>query len=89
MLSIIEADIKELKNSTIRFYPNPVNQELNFEHSDYCVIKVFNSIGQEIILPQFSLPTKTRIHFNTCSVGMYWIQVKNRSETIYFRIVKE
>ena len=82
-------DIKELKNSTIRFYPNPVNQELNLEHSDYCVIKVFNSIGQEIFLPQFSLPTKTRIYFNTCSVGMYWILVKNRSETIYFRIVKE
>lgn len=79
--------VLELKNETLKIYPNPLNNEpLTIITLCSSEMKLFDAIGNEI--EQYKFENKTQINFSTLPKGMYFLELKINGKKTVKKIIK-
>ncbi|WP_346882489.1 T9SS type A sorting domain-containing protein [uncultured Algibacter sp.] len=79
---------KSFEKSTIKFYPNPVEDLLNIE-TDYEIetFSVLNSLGQEVLISNKLL--NNQINTSSLKSGIYFLRLKVDNTEKVLRIIKK
>ena len=100
--SVWESDIYALANSidnsnqkttSFKIYPNPTNNEINIDLSQYdfqeCTIRIMNNLG-EVILKESNKATSTiNISVSGLSSGIYFIEINTSNKMLYGKFIKQ
>ena len=75
-----------LSDKFVKAYPNPATNKLSIESTiEYDVYSIFNLLGEKIVNGKF----QGEIDINNLSVGMYILQIENRTSAYKLKFVKE
>ncbi|MFH1937732.1 MAG: T9SS type A sorting domain-containing protein [Bacteroidota bacterium] len=67
--------IQEVGNTWVKFYPNPVSDQITFEHLDQITrIAVYNSMGQEVMSVSNIATLKLTLPINMLRAGVYFVK---------------
>ena len=83
------AGMDEDEDSGIAVYPNPTTGMVFIEGEGVLEIKVFNTMGQQIMLVTANSATVSQIDLNNLPTGIYTLQAVGENRTYTKRIVKE
>lgn len=69
----------------LEIYPNPVQNEINFEDYFEVVtqVSIYNNIGQKVKQEQI-LPNQTQLNINDLKPGLYFLEIENSGKRIQF-----
>mgnify|MGYP000873557004 CR=1 FL=1 len=81
--------IAEQSLSTLRFYPNPVNNTLNLSNSDAIdAVTVYNVMGQ-LLLNKNIDNTSTEVDFSNLQNGIYLVKISSSGQEKTIKIQKQ
>ena len=85
-LGISAVNINELDlDNTISIYPNPITDRLFIKSEGNIIVKVLNSLGQEVYSG-----TDKQINMNGLNQGIYFIQITNeKGHLLNKKIIKQ
>jgi hypothetical protein len=83
--------IEDLHNTELMFYPNPVEDYLNFESpsTGSYIITVVNLTGETVIKREIINMNKIAIDCQSLLHGVYIARVQNKKEVLNFKFVKK
>jgi PKD repeat protein len=97
LITVLSIHNIQLSNgSSLQVYPNPVSGKVTveFTYDDPSVqLSVINSLGQSVIsrtaYPSSGNIFKSEMDMSSFSAGIYFLQVKTKSESVFLQVVKE
>lgn len=81
-----------LEGNKLIVYPNPANDQLNFDLSNLksnSTLSIYNLKGQLVQQVQGQSPAKVNLDISKLNEGMYLIQVQSENEVISTRFIKQ
>ena len=82
-LSNAELDLAQLK-----YYPNPVDAELNISYTDNITkVEVFTLTGQKVLNSTFQLQ-EVKVDLSSLSSGTYMVKIETEKASQFIKIVK-
>ncbi len=85
-------ELNELAKNNYAFYPNPFNNELNFNLQNTAnkiiLVDVHNSIGEKVLTTSIN-ETNSKISFSHLPNGMYIIKLMTHNNISTFKILKK
>ena len=78
-----------VQNSKVTIYPNPTNNIITIEilHGNFKNIEILNILG-DIVFRQSAISGKQRFDFSDFPMGVYWIVIYNKKETVIMKVQK-
>jgi Secretion system C-terminal sorting domain/Electron transfer DM13 len=73
------------EKSDLKLFPNPVSNELNLENTENLKIKIYNIIGNVVLLEDSNDAISRKINVNNLTSGVYFIELTNQDNN---RLVK-
>ena len=74
--------IQQIKNNTLKIYPNPANNKITVDATDVIDVKLFDVLGKQITV------TKTNnVDVSDLNDGVYFIQVQTKQNTTTQKII--
>lgn len=82
-----------LSDKDIRIYPNPTKGRLKieiagYENSDRCVLRIFNTSGQQILSTHASSPW-TELDISSRANGIYILYISLNNKETTWKIIKK
>lgn len=79
-----------MKSSTeeISVFPNPFNNQLNIDGKNIELLSITNSIGEEVFKKRGTNDHSTILNTSHLNPGIYFLKVKNKTDTLVFKIIK-
>ena len=87
------SDVETNSLSETYIYPNPssgvYNLDLSNEIESFNDLKVFNILGQKILIQTIKNKSMNEIDLTNCANGVYFIRLENDYKNIEFKIIKQ
>lgn len=79
---------EDIKQSIMRFYPNPFSSEINITNSEDAIVKIVNVNGVEVFQSIVS-SSYEKIDLSRLNKGVYFIFLSNKTQSIVNKIIKK
>lgn len=84
LLGLAELDLAQLK-----YYPNPVESELNIDYIDEITkVEVFTITGQKVLSKMYN-HSEVKVDVSTLSSGTYMVRIETANASQFIKIVKK
>lgn len=86
---IIDLSNSELDLTHLKYYPNPIDSELNIEYNEVIKkVEVYTITGQKILSKEFD-SEQIKVDLSNCSSGTYMVRIETDKASQFIKIVKK
>lgn len=86
---VLKLSVNELDLTHLKYYPNPIDTELNIEYNEAIKkVEIYTITGQKVLSKDFN-ENQVKLDLSNCSSGTYMIRVETEKASQFIKILKK